>query len=243
MERPNRMKPFYRYFLKIATLLTIASVISACSLNTTKPVVTVIEKTVMVVVTATNPPASATPAATATTAATTTAAAATAVPSATTVSSATLVPATPTITQTAKPTITLTRTYSPPPTLVPLATISVPGAINGEFRYLPTASIEMKGEYVPYLVTGGPVVTKVTYQVYRGSDLVFTSSMTKGPWCLYGASGSGCSPLIFDDYVNTWPLTHISVVSGAHNIHLTIQDNESPSKSWSIDVPITVKLQ
>lgn len=242
MEKPNRTKPFHRNLFEATALLLIVALLSACSLLTSpNPVVTVVEKTVLVVVTATNPPP--TEAVGASAASATTAPSATAIPSDTPIPSITPVPVTPTITLTPTRTITLTRTYSPPPTLVPLAVIAVPGAITGEFRYLPTASIEMKGEYVPYLTSGGPVVTKVTYQVYRGSDLVYTSSTTKGPWCLLSASGSGCNPLIFDDYVNTWPGSHISVLSGAHTIHLTIQDNESPSKSWTIDVPFTVKLQ
>jgi hypothetical protein len=234
--------PNLRKILMIGSLAQMLLILTACSTVVTTPVVTVVERTVLVVLTATNPPAtdvptlahaSATPAQSATTA-----------PSATPAASSTptSLPPSPTPEETSTATKAPTRTPGVLPTVVPISQVSMPGIIPGTIRYLPTASIQMNLQYSANQAPAGPKVSNVTFTIFFGATQVFQSTDDKAPYCAFGDDGTKCNTFIFDDYVNTWPGTHISIQDGTHSLRVRVQDDESPSNSWKLDIPFNVKL-
>jgi hypothetical protein len=237
MKKLSWLNPFSRNIIRS---LIVVLILSACSFPLSNPVEKVVENTVVVVITATNPPGMATNS-----------------PDMATNSPATAVPALPVETATdtpiAKaaptgtpvPTVVLpTPTLKPVPTLVRISELPVPGPIGGKVRILPIGSIQMDVQYIPDTTSGDPHVTKVNFEIFKGSDLVFQSEDNKSPYCAFGDKGSICSAFIFDDYVNTWPGSHLSIESGIHLLRITVHDNDSDplNNSWKVEVPFNIIL-
>ena len=213
--------------------LIVVLILSACSFPSSNPVEKVVENTVVVVITATNPPGMATNSP------------ATAVPAlpAETATDTPIATAAPT--GTPVPTVVLpTPTLKPVPTLVRISELPVPGPIGWKVRILPIGSIQMDVQYIPDTTSGDPHVTKVNFEIFKGSDLVFQSEDNKSPYCAFGDKGSKCSAFIFDDYVNTWPGSHLSIESGIHLLRITVHDNDSDplNNSWKVEVPFNIIL-
>ena len=66
--------------------------------------------------------------------------------------------------------------------------------------------------------------------------------VTAAPFCAFGNKGTTCNPLVFDDFVYTWPGNHLSVQSGSYTKHVIVRDTAATNWQWSLDVPFKIKL-
>ncbi len=130
----------------------------------------------------------------------------------------------------------------PRPTLAPMIATSVPGAIAGKLHYMTVGSSQLNVEYTAYPVSGGPSVNYVSFQIYFGTEQVYTNKDYTYPYCAFGDNGKVCSLFVFDDYVDTWPGKHISIANGDYTLRVGVQDKNTPPDTWSLTVPFKIVM-